>query len=285
MLHGQWSPWAVTSLAVALLCWIMQRLKSWFRRLDVESLRNTTERVLENPVSVGKVIAPSLYSEATKTLTIVVPAYNESRRISPMLDEALDYLQARRNRQGAHFTYEVIVVDDGSSDDTALVVTEFVRRHSIDAVRLIRQPLNEGKGAAVRQGILCARGTLVLFADADGATAIHELETLETALERLTLSALPLTAKSSCKVGMAVGSRAHLQQQAENRRHWLRNYLMHGFHLLVTMVVGGAIRDTQCGFKVAPATPSACLPRFERKSPMQNVVAACFCCQLETPVK
>lgn len=172
----------------------------------------------------------------------------------------------------------------------------------------------------------------MLFADADGATAIHELETLETALERLTLSALPLTAKSSCKVGMAVGSRAHLQQQvlsthrrpclpfqtsarseilgtlrqqgwlqlstpaasqtsahghlqAENRRHWLRNYLMHGFHLLVTMVVGGAIRDTQCGFKVAPATPSACLPRFERKSPMQNVVAACFCCQLETPVK
>lgn len=83
--------------------------------------------------------------EATKTLSVVVPAYNEEERLPPMLEEMLAYLQRRRDREGPHFTYEVIIVDDGSSDGTQRVALQFVRRFGFDAVRLLQLPRNRGK--------------------------------------------------------------------------------------------------------------------------------------------
>jgi len=105
--------------------------------------------------------------------SIVIPAFNEARRLPPYLREVIDYFEERGDR------YEVIVVDDGSRDGTA----DRVREVAGDApVRVIPLAGNEGKGAAVRHGMLAAVGAYRMFADADGATPIAELKRLEAAL-------------------------------------------------------------------------------------------------------
>ena len=105
-------------------------------------------------------------------------------------------------------------------------------------------PTNRGKGGAVRQGILSSRGKEILFADADGATDINDLGKVRESLHNLLQS-------SKTEYGIAVGSRAHLQDDAVANRSFLRNILMYGFHMFV-FIVGGIsnIKDTQCGFKL-----------------------------------
>merc|ERR1712129_303173 len=118
-----------------------------------------------------------------------------------------------------------------------------------DNIRLLSYRQNQGKGFAVQQGMLHARGCVVLFADADGASEITHLDRLENAL----LKALKQTTLSACcdLDGIAIGSRAHLQNKAEAERTFFRNILMWGFHIVVEYIgnVRG-IKDTQCGFKL-----------------------------------
>ncbi|PSC74459.1 Dolichyl-phosphate beta-glucosyltransferase [Micractinium conductrix] len=213
-----------------------------------------------------KVPCSSIFSEPSKELSIIIPAYNEEDRLPATLQETLSYLQRRRDRQGASFTYEVIIVDDGSSDGTVRAASEFVRRHGFDAVRVLRLPQNCGKGYAVKSGMLCSRGQRLLMMDADGATKVSDLERLETKLAQIcthnngpvgslagattAAASAPAVAARSGGLGFVLGSRAHMQEAATAKRSALRNFLMHGFHLLVMAVVGNEIRDTQCGFKL-----------------------------------
>ena len=198
------------------------------------------------------------------SLSVVVPAYNEEERLVPMLNECVAYLEDRRRaslsgaeavgdgpasptaRGRKELTYEVVVVDDGSSDATVETALRYERRGSMSGeLRVLRLPRNGGKGAAVQAGMLCARGERLLMCDADGATDFSCLGRLERALEEAEARAGPAGAGA-----VVYGSRAHLQQQAAVKRTALRNALMHGFHLLVGSVVGFKIRDTQCGFKL-----------------------------------
>ncbi|KAK9813146.1 hypothetical protein WJX72_009856 [[Myrmecia] bisecta] len=241
-------------LVVALLVFVGKSLWDWFTRLEGQAECKSSELVLENPVSVQKAPCPSIYGEATKSLSIVIPAYNEAARLPATLDETLVYLQRRRDRQGPHFTYEVIIVDDGSTDDTVRVAFDYVRKYGFDAVRVLRLPSNRGKGYAVKVGMMIARGELLLFMDADGATRVSDVERLEQDMHKL-LTGTPDAPVAKTKLGaaglaMSVGSRAHMEQQAIAKRTWARNFLMHGFHFLVMFVAGGAVRDTQCGFKL-----------------------------------
>jgi dolichyl-phosphate beta-glucosyltransferase len=89
-----------------------------------------------------------VFGEPTKDLSIIIPAYNEEDRLPATLTETLSYLQRRRDRQGAYFTWEVIIVDDGSKDGTVRAAADFVRKHGFDAVRVLRLPRNRGKGYA-----------------------------------------------------------------------------------------------------------------------------------------
>eukprot|EP00798_Chlamydomonas_sp_ICE-L_P019950 gene19949-26658_t len=128
---------------------------------------------LEDFASEDPVPLPSIFSAPSKTLSVIVPAYNEADRLGATMEEALSYLQKRRNRDGPTFTYEIIIVDDGSRDGTIRVASEIVKAHGFDAVRVLRVQKNRGKGHAVRRGMMIARGESCLFMDADGATRGH----------------------------------------------------------------------------------------------------------------
>lgn len=191
-------------------------------------------------------------------LSIIIPAYNEEERLPTTLQETLSYLQRRQDRQGTSFTFEVIVVDDGSSDGTMRVVESFVGGHGGDVLKLLHLPRNHGKGYAVKSGMHHARGRLLLMMDADGATKVSDIERLEAKLLQLhsqnainTLSGLPhdvLYNRDS--LGFVLGSRAHTQESVVTKRTALRNFLTRCFHILVMLVIGNQIRDTQCGFKL-----------------------------------
>eukprot|EP00884_Botryococcus_braunii_P005223 jgi/Botrbrau1/14701/Bobra.0108s0054.2 len=246
-----------TALVGCAVLTVFGWIQAWFKGLNDESGYASTNVLLENPCSVQKIPASSLFEEASKALTVVIPAYNEQDRLPGTLDETMRYLQRRRDQQGPHFTFEVIVVDDGSADDTVRVALDFARKYGTDALRVLALPRNHGKGYAVRSGMMIARGDLLLFLDADGATRVSDMEKLENELRKKLASEASTSpagavvqGQGSAGMGMAVGSRAHLEKDAIAKRTAFRNFLMHGFHLLVVAVAGTAIRDTQCGFKM-----------------------------------
>ena len=145
-----------------------------------------TKKKIPSPSSSS---SPSLFDEPTRSLSVIVPAYNEEARLPAALDEALAFLDARRDRLGPSFSFEVVIVDDGSSDGTSRVAEGYARRRGgADAVRLVRMERNSGKGAAVRAGALGARGARLLMMDADGATKVSDLDRLDEALDSLVSS-------------------------------------------------------------------------------------------------
>lgn len=157
-------------------------------------------------------------------LSIVIPAYNEALRLPSFLDSVVNWCRAYQPSS------EIIVVDDGSSDGTAELAAQ-------RGVRVIVHERNSGKGAAVRTGMLAARGRLRLFADADGATGMAELPSLIEA-----------------GGDIAVASREGADKLVECSP--LRRFLGRWFNRLVRMGSIKGIRDTQCGFKLF-ATPRA----------------------------
>ncbi|HEY4563073.1 MAG TPA: dolichyl-phosphate beta-glucosyltransferase [Thermoanaerobaculia bacterium] len=160
-------------------------------------------------------------------LSVVVPAYNEEKRLAPGLRQALDYL-ARRGEP-----YELLVVDDGSRDETIRVAESFVPQ----GVRVVRHERNRGKGAAVRTGLLASRGRKVLISDADFSTPIEEVEKLERFLQDGT----PLV----------IGSRGLADSQIRQRQPIYREMMGRTFNRLIRLFGVRGIRDTQCGFKLA----------------------------------
>ncbi|HEY7060519.1 MAG TPA: dolichyl-phosphate beta-glucosyltransferase [Chloroflexota bacterium] len=159
-------------------------------------------------------------------LSVVVPAYNESHRLPRTLDEIKPYLDRRFPR------HEVLVVDDGSRDGTPELVEERAAR-DWPTLRVLRQPRNLGKGAAVRRGCLEARGELVLFMDADHATPIEEIERFVDDIER-----------HGC--GAVVGVRTY----QENESRWRRIVGLSAQILAHVIVFRKAVVDSQCAFKL-----------------------------------
>lgn len=184
---------------------------------------------------------PSIHDPPEKDLSVVVPAYNEETRLPVMMDEALEYLE-KRQKQHLSFKYEVIVVDDGSSDKTTQVALNYSKKYGSDKVRVLTLVKNRGKGGAVRMGILVSRGRTVLMADADGATKFADLKSVEDGLE--SLKPWPDNLAISC------GSRAHLEKDSIAQRSVFRTFLMYGFHFLVWFLCVRGVKDTQCGFKL-----------------------------------
>jgi len=158
-------------------------------------------------------------------LSIVIPAYNEERRLPRTLEKIASYLERQDYRS------EIIVVDDGSEDGTVGVVEDFMASHP--HLRLIKND-HRGKGYAVRTGMLAARGKYVLFSDADLATPIEEAEKLLPFLE--------------AGHDIAIGSREGIGARRYGEP-WYRHLMGRVFNLLVRLIVLKGFRDTQCGFK------------------------------------
>ena len=162
-----------------------------------------------------------------KSLTVVVPAYNEELRIGATLGRILGYLGGR----GA--TFEVLVVDDGSRDGTRALVEGLSA--SEPRLRLIALGENRGKGMAVRRGVLEATGDWILFSDADLSAPIEEVEKLAAALGNGS--------------AIAIGSRSARGARIGVHQPWYRELMGKTFNLLVRLLAIRGIVDTQCGFK------------------------------------
>ncbi|ORZ00675.1 nucleotide-diphospho-sugar transferase [Syncephalastrum racemosum] len=184
---------------------------------------------------------PSIFDTPSVTLSCIVPAFDESKRLPKMLTETIDYLEERKKADN-RLSYEIVVVDDGSRDDTLKTALDFAQSHTHADIRVLALEKNRGKGGAVTQGMLVARGERCLMVDADGATRFADLAKLEKALEKIALDD---------DHGIAVGSRAHLvATEAVVKRSFVRNLLMRCFHKLVYTLGIRGIEDTQCGFKL-----------------------------------
>jgi dolichyl-phosphate beta-glucosyltransferase len=164
------------------------------------------------------------------TLSIVIPAYNEERRLPSTLDAVLTWLNG-----SAFADAEVLVVDDGSGDGTAALVE--ARCVADTRVRLLRNPGNRGKGYAVRHGMLEARGGWVLFSDADLSAPIEELPKL-------------LGAAQGKNAAVAIGSRALDRSLIGVHQSPWRELSGIVFNVLMRVVTGLSFADTQCGFKL-----------------------------------
>jgi glycosyltransferase involved in cell wall biosynthesis len=159
--------------------------------------------------------------------SFIVPAYNESSRIRPTLDEMLRYF-AEQN-----WDAEILVVDDGSHDDTADVIREYAGAHS--QIRLLQNPGNRGKGFSVRNGMLHARGDVCLFTDADLSSPISEAQKLFDAIRG--------------GADVAIGSRWLRAELQTERQPLYRQAFGRIFNLVLRLFLGLHFKDTQCGFK------------------------------------
>jgi len=179
--------------------------------------------------------APPRMSSANvlDSLSVVIPAYNEERRLPQTLRQVLNWLE-----QGNFSFCEVLVVDDGSSDGTARVVQEFAKKNP--CVRLLRNPGNRGKGYSVRHGMLEAKGEWILYTDADLSAPIEEIEKLWLALRQH-------------GAAIAFGSRVVDGSLVEVHQSALRELSGRLFNRVMRWVTGLPFRDTQCGFKLYQA--------------------------------
>jgi dolichyl-phosphate beta-glucosyltransferase len=166
-------------------------------------------------------------SRRSEFLSVIVPAYNEERRLGDTLKRTHDYLRARFQR------FEILVVNDGSTDRTGEVVDAFAKQ--APEVELVQLRENSGKGCAVRTGMLAAEGDYVLFSDADLSTPIEEVE-----------KALALMAKG---YDVVIASRALPESDVQVHQNFLRETMGKTFNRVVRLFSRLPFPDTQCGFK------------------------------------
>jgi len=192
-------------------------------------------------------------------LSVIIPAYNEEKRLPETLKKVRDFLNQQK------YTYEVVVVNDGSKDQTASVTSDWIKSQGDDHFRLIDNKINQGKGAVVKQGMLAAKGEWRLFMDADGSTDIKEIEKLfnfaiskqvnphgvipgETRDPGLD-SRFRGNDKGSC-YEVIIGSRYLDKRSIKIKQPLSRRIVSRLGNIIVRVVLGIKSVDTQCGFKL-----------------------------------
>lgn len=161
-------------------------------------------------------------------LSVIIPAYNEESRLGPTLERLAAYLTAASRK------FEIIVVDDGSSDNTSATVKKIGA--VLSCIRLIHYDINRGKGYAIRTGVLSSLGDLILISDADLSTPIEEFEKLDLYLKK--------------GFDIAIGSRGLDDSDIKVRQPWYRERMGKTFNAFVQLLIFSGIQDTQCGFKL-----------------------------------
>jgi dolichyl-phosphate beta-glucosyltransferase len=170
---------------------------------------------------------PPTASRRAEFVSLIVPAYNEEKRLGGSLNTIYSWMRANFER------FEITVVDDGSTDRTADVVTDFSER--APEVELLSLRQNSGKGYAVRTGMMSAEGDYVIFTDADLSTPIEEVA-----------KALDLMKQGW---DVVIGSRALPESDVQVHQNFLRELMGKTFNRIVRLLSGLPFPDTQCGFK------------------------------------
>jgi len=218
----------LASLYVALVIWSPPPIVT--RPSETKYLCNASPK---KPRPLARLADPR-----TVDLTVVVPAYNETERLPEMLASTIAHLTTLKVKR----TFEIVIVDDGSSDDTSAAALKLTAKYPKCDIRVVTLEKNLGKGGAVRHGMLFGGGERLLMVDADDASRFSDLEDLWKAMDKIA---------PDHGAGVVVGSRAHLvKTEAVVKRSLLRNILMYGLHTILRIVGVGHIRDTQCGFKL-----------------------------------
>lgn len=164
-------------------------------------------------------------------LSIIIPAYNEAERLP------LTLIDIDKHLEQAPYTYEILVVNDGSKDTTAAIVSKM--QVTIKNLKLVDNKENKGKGGVVRQGMLLASGTIRLFTDADNSTAITHFETM-----------MPYFKEG---YGVVIGSRGIRGSTSEPGQPWYRKLPGKVGNIIIQLLVLWGVKDTQCGFKAMTA--------------------------------
>ncbi|MFT4113830.1 dolichyl-phosphate beta-glucosyltransferase [Silvibacterium sp.] len=175
-------------------------------------------------------------------ISIVIPAYNESARIGRTLEETLRVVAERQ------WDAEVLVVNDGSTDDTAAIVQGFASSHP--QLRLIENPGNRGKGYSVRHGMLKAVGSIVMFTDADLSAPIEEAERLFEMIRN--------------GADVAIGSRWLERKRQTVHQPLYRQFFGRCFNAVTRMVMNLPFADTQCGFKAFTRSAARTIFQLQR---------------------
>ena len=175
-------------------------------------------------------------------ISIVIPVYNEQKRIHAFLKSVADYLGKK------DFSYEIVVVDDGSRDETVATVREVLSERLPGRYKIMQLPLNRGKGAAVREGMLEAEGEYVFFLDADGSTSIEEIDRF-----------IP---QFTADVAVYIARRT-LKQAAPFKR----KFFGYGYILLANFFLHLNVSDITCGFK---CYTRACIQAVFSKQTLNN---------------
>lgn len=173
---------------------------------------------------------PGASIKKNPALSVVIPAYNEDARLLPTLQRITEYFSDLR------MEYEIVVVDDGSRDDTARIARQFALENR--RVRVLRNAKNRGKGGAVRRGVAAARGRRILFTDSDLSTPIEEFKNMN---ERMDLDP---------RLGVVIASRAVRGATLRQHQPFYREWMGKTFNAFVQLMVFPGIKDTQCGFKL-----------------------------------
>lgn len=160
-------------------------------------------------------------------LSVVIPVYNEERRLAKNLDRIMAFLKKQRSE------FEVILVDDGSTDRTGRILGDYGRRFRW--VKLLRHEKNQGKGAAVRTGMLVAKGERMLMTDCDLSTPMEELEVLMN---------------HAADFDIVIGSRRLAEKKLGRMPERYRTFLGDIYYELLRLVLLPEVRDTNCGFKL-----------------------------------
>lgn len=189
-------------------------------------------------------------------LSIVIPMYNEEKRIGGTLRRILEFMKEK------NYTWEIVAMDDGSRDRSIAVAKEILAGAPH---RVIPNEQNMGKGATIRRGMLEAKGDLRLFTDADLSTPIEELDKLKDAINR--------------GHQVAIGSRALKESQLIQRQPWYREMMGRTFNLIVQILHLPGIKDTQCGFKLFTSEAA------EAVFPRQSMTGFCFDVEILTIAK
>ena len=175
-------------------------------------------------------------------LSIVIPAYNESARIEHTLERVMECVSKQA------WDAEVLVVDDGSSDDTPEIVRRWMQVYS--RLHLVRNPGNRGKGYSVRNGLLQAAGEVVMFTDADLSAPMEEAERLLAVID--------------AGADVAIGSRWIDRTRQTIHQPLYRRFFGRCFNRLTRTVMGLPFKDTQCGFKAFRRPAAQIIFRLQR---------------------